>query len=603
MAILSFILIKILLLILHARFSDGIDSFTSFQSVSDGRTLVSRDGNFELGFFSPGRSRNRYLGIWYKKITVQTVVWVANRRNPINDSYGVLFLNRKGDLMLLSGSKGVVWSTNSTKIARNPIVQLLDSGNLVIRDGNDDGPWNGIGFSGTPLLKPSPGFDHEFVWNNEEVYFRFYFGKQSGIIRYVFNQTNYQFQGYFWSEASRTWVLSTYPPRDVCDNYGLCGAYGSCDSTLVLPCQCLKGFKPKASQYWDSINWSREKENQGVNNRSDAGQKEDIELEFFDLAMLAKATEDFSSENKLGEGGFGPVYKGIMDDGQEIAVKRLSLSSRQGSDEFKNEVALIAKLQHRNLVKLLGCCIQGEERILVYEFMPNKSLNFFIFDTTRHKLLDWPKRFQIISGIARGLVYLHQDSRLRIIHRDLKTSNVLLDSEMNPKISDFGLAKTFGGDQTEGNTNRVVGTYGYMAPEYAIDGQFSVKSDVFSFGILVLEIVSGKKNKGFYHPSRDLNLIGHAWGLWKKGKPLKLIDSFLQESCSESEVVRCIHIALLCVQQHPEDRPSMSSVVLMLGSVIALVKPKEPGFLIDKKSLETYSSSTNDVSISILEGR
>ncbi|XWS28051.1 hypothetical protein CRYUN_Cryun25bG0032600 [Craigia yunnanensis] len=774
--------IKILsfILILYSRFSDGIDVFTSSQSVSDGRTLVSRDGNFELGFFSPGSSRNYYLGIWYKKIPVQTVVWVANRHNPINDSNGVLLLNRKGNLILLSQGNGVVWSTNSTKIARNPIVQLLDSGNLVIRDENDDGnsetflwqsfdypadtvlagmkigwdlrtglsrsfsswkssydpspgdftagmelysypdfvawkgkkkyfrggPWNGLGFSGAPLLRPSPGFHHEFVWNNDEVYFIFYFGNQSGITRYVLNQTNYQFDGYLWSEESRTWVLSSYQPRDACDNYGFCGAYGSCDSTEVIPCQCLKGFEPKASNDWDSTNWSRgcvrtkpldcpkrdtfikfgrlklpdtahswvdkslglkqcrakclqdcscmaytntdirghgsgcviwfgdlidikqfqvggqelyirmstseagEKENHGANNMENAGQEENIELKFFDLAMLGKATKDFSTDSKLGEGGFGPVYKGTMEDGQEIAVKRLSIRSRQGSDEFKNEVALIAKLQHRNLVKLLGFCIQGEERILVYEFMPNKSLDSFIFDTTRHKLLDWPKRFHIIIGVARGLVYLHQDSRLRIIHRDLKTSNVLLDSKMNPKISDFGLAKTFGGDQTEGNTNRVVGTYGYMAPEYAINGQFSVKSDVFSFGILVLEIISGKKNKGFYHPSDDLNLIGHAWGLWRKGKPLKLIDSFLQESCSVSEVVRCIHIALLCVQQHPEDRPSMSSVVLMLGSESTLLEPKEPSFLIDKKSLETNSSpnklespSINDVSVSILEGR
>ncbi|XP_022718014.1 G-type lectin S-receptor-like serine/threonine-protein kinase SD1-1 isoform X3 [Durio zibethinus] len=362
-----------------------------------------------------------------------------------------------------------------------------------------------------------------------------------------------------------------------------------------------------------TVSW--EKENHGVNTRSNEGQKEDIELHLFDLATIVNATKDFTSYNKLGEGGFGPVYKvilhcsGTLEDGQEIAVKRLSKRSRQGSKEFKNEVALVAKLQHRNLVKLLGCCIQGEERILVYEFMPNRSLNSFIFDSTRHKLLNWPKRFHIINGVARGLVYLHQDSRLRIIHRDLKTSNVLLDSEMNPKISDFGLAKTFGGDQAEGSTNRVVGTYGYMAPEYAMDGQFSVKSDVFSFGILVLEIISGKKNTGFYHPIHDLNLIGQAWRLWKIGKPLELIDSFLQESCSPSEVVRCIHIALLCVQQRPEDRPSMSSVVLMLGGETALVKPKEPGFLINKKletecsSTKIVPSSTNDVSISIVEGR
>ncbi|XVF78679.1 hypothetical protein PTKIN_Ptkin14bG0155000 [Pterospermum kingtungense] len=786
---LYFLLIDVILLIFYSRVSNGTDTLTSSQSISDGKTLVSRDGNFELGFFSPGKSRSRYLGIWYKNIPVRTVVWVANRRNPINDSSGVLLLDRKGNLTLISQRIAVVWSTNSTKIARNPMVQLLDSGNLVVREGDNDGkfeaflwqsfdyptdtllpgmkigwdlrtglnrrlsawkslddpspgdytsgielynypdlvhwngtkkssrrgPWNGLGFSGSPAQRISPGFQYEFVWNDDEVYFRFFFSKQSSFMRYVLDQANNQVEGYLWNEESRTWVLSTYPPIDVCDNYGLCGAYGSCDSTQVVPCQCLKGFKPNTSQIRDSTNWSRGcvrnkpldcqkgdtfikfgrlklpdsahtwvdksidleecrakclqncscmaytntnitgegsgcavwfgdlldikqfqggqdlyirmstseqvqevvheeakggKKNHGVTYWSNARQKEDTELEFFDLSMLAKATKDFSPDNKLGEGGFGSVYKGTMEDGQEIAVKRLSVGSRQGSDEFKNEVELIAKLQHRNLVKLLGCCVQGEERILVYEFMPNKCLNSFIFDGTKHKVLDWPKRFRIINGVARGLVYLHQDSRLRIVHRDLKAGNVLLDSEMNPKISDFGLAKTFGGDQTEGKTNRVVGTYGYMAPEYAIDGQFSVKSDVFSFGILVLEIVSGKKNKGFYHPSHDLNLVGHAWELWKYGKPLELIDSFLQESCSVSEVVRCIQIALLCVQVNPEDRPTMSSVVLMLGSEIALAEPKEPVFLVEKKSpeIDTLSNkmespSTNDVSISILEGR
>ncbi|KAI7737794.1 hypothetical protein M8C21_011969 [Ambrosia artemisiifolia] len=202
---------------------------------------------------------------------------------------------------------------------------------------------------------------------------------------------------------------------------------------------------------------------------------EDLELPLFGLSTLLIATNDFSVDNKLGEGGFGPVYKGLLEDEQEIAVKRLAKTSSQGLGEFKNEVILISKLQHRNLVKLLGCCIEGTEKMLIYEYMSNKGLDSFIFDNTQSELLDWPARYHIIIGIARGLLYLHQDSRLRIIHRDLKVSNILLDKDMNPKISDFGMARIFEGNQIEANTNRVVGTYGYMAPEYAGDGDLSTK--------------------------------------------------------------------------------------------------------------------------------
>ncbi|KAL5730604.1 hypothetical protein ACHQM5_003405 [Ranunculus cassubicifolius] len=207
----------------------------------------------------------------------------------------------------------------------------------------------------------------------------------------------------------------------------------------------------------------------------------------------------------------GKMWYGLLGmlDGEEIAVKRLSKNSIQGVDEFRNEVMLISKLQHRNLVRLLGCCIQGEEMTLIYEFMQNNSLESFIFDETRRQLLNWKQRAQIIAGIARGLLYLHHDSRLRIIHRDLKASNILLDSELVAKISDFGLARIFGGDQMEARTRRVVGTRGYMSPEYAIDGNFSMKSDVFSFGVLVLEIISGKRNRGFCHPDHEHNLLGH----------------------------------------------------------------------------------------------
>ncbi|XP_058073048.1 G-type lectin S-receptor-like serine/threonine-protein kinase At1g11330 [Magnolia sinica] len=244
-------------------------------------------------------------------------------------------------------------------------------------------------------------------------------------------------------------------------------------------------------------------------NRLREGRRKGLELPLFSFASVVAATDNFCPTNKLGQGGFGPVYKGKLHEGQEIAVKRLSRSSGQGQEEFKNEIILIAKLQHMNLVRLLGCCIEGEEKILLYEYMPNKSLDFLLFDPTQGKLLDWGKRIHIIDGIAQGLLYLHKYSRLRVIHRDLKASNILLDGEMNPKISDFGMARIFGRNESEANTNRVVGTYGYMSPEYAMEGLFSEKSDVFSFGVLLLEIVSGKKNTSFYHSDRSLNLLGY----------------------------------------------------------------------------------------------
>ncbi|KAF3963140.1 hypothetical protein CMV_012439 [Castanea mollissima] len=285
--------------------------------------------------------------------------------------------------------------------------------------------------------------------------------------------------------------------------------------------------------------WKKRQSFKGITRKdyNNEGGNEDMELPIFDMTDIANATCNFSSNNKLGEGGFGPVYRGTLKGGQVVAIKRLSKNSGQGLDEFKNEVFSIAKLQHRNLVKLLGCCIQGNEKMLIYEYMHNKSLDTFIFDHTRSTLLDWHNRIRIICGIARGLLYLHQDSRLRIIHRDLKASNILLDDSMNPKISDFGLARTFGGDQTEDQTKRIVGTYGYMSPEYAGHGKFSIKSDIFSFGVLVLEIVSGKRNQGYCHLDDHLNLLGHAWRLWIEEKATELIDKSLGNKCTLSDQV------------------------------------------------------------------
>ncbi|KAM1033409.1 hypothetical protein FF1_036897 [Malus domestica] len=301
----------------------------------------------------------------------------------------------------------------------------------------------------------------------------------------------------------------------------------------------------------------------------------------FNFDTIRIATDDFSEANKLGQGGFGSVYKGMLISGEEIAVKRLSKSSGQGVQEFKNEVVLVAKLQHRNLVRLLGFCLEGEETILVYEYVPNKSLDYFLFEHKKREQLDWLSRTMIIGGIARGILYLHEDSRLRVIHRDLKASNILLDSNMNPKISDFGMARMFGiDDQTEGNTKRIVGTYGYMAPEYAMEGLYSVKSDVFSFGVLLLEIITGRRNfLGFHRTNCKPTLIGYVWQLWNETKGLELMDPLLKDSCSPNEFLRYIHIGLLCVQEDANNRPTMSSVVLMLKSeTIILPRPEKPAF-------------------------
>ncbi|XP_058725227.1 cysteine-rich receptor-like protein kinase 44 [Vicia villosa] len=320
-------------------------------------------------------------------------------------------------------------------------------------------------------------------------------------------------------------------------------------------------------------------------------EEDDDEIEIseslqFKLDTIRDATNDFCDENKLGQGGFGTVYRGTLPNGQEIGVKRLSKDSGQGDLEFKNEVVLVAKLQHRNLVRLLGFCIEGRERLLVYEFVPNKSLDYFIFDETKRACLNWERRYKIIAGIARGILYLHEDSRLRIIHRDLKASNILLDGEMNPKIADFGMARLFAVDQTQENTNRIVGTYGYMAPEYAMHGQFSVKSDVFSFGVLILEIISGHKNSGVRRGDTNEYLLSFVWRSWRDGSPTNIIDPTIIND-SVNEVLRCIHIGLLCVQENASSRPTMASVVLMLNShSLSLPRPSEPAFYVGSGAVD-----------------
>lgn len=783
--------------------STAADTITPTQPLNDGETLVSSGQTFELGFFSPGDSKSRYLGIWYKN-SPNTTVWVANRENPIEGSYGVLSIGNDGNLALLNKTKGIIWSSSSSRGAENPTAQLLETGNLVLRDESDvdpeiytwqsfdfpcdtllagmkfgwnlkdgqnryltswrnasdpapgdftwridivglpqmvlrkgsekmfrSGPWNGLSFNGLPLIKKT-FFTSSLVDNADEFYYSYELDDKSIITRLTLDELGI-YQRLVLSKTSKKWDI-VYPLQDdLCDDYGRCGANSICRINDRPICECLEGFVPKSQEEWEFQNWTsgcirrtqldcqkgegfmelegvklpdllefwvsksmtlKECEEECLRNcsctaytnsniseggsgcliwfrdlidirefhednkqniyirmpaselelmngssqskkrlvvvvvsstasgvfilglvlwfivrkrkkRGSETEKEDLELQLFDLATISSATNNFSDSNLIGKGGFGPVYKGTLASGQEIAVKRLSNNSGQGFQEFKNEVILIAKLQHRNLVRLLGYCVE-EERMLVYEYMPNKSLDCFIFDQERSILLNWPRRFDIVMGVARGLLYLHQDSRLRIIHRDLKTSNILLDSELNPKISDFGIARVFGGQQTEAKTKLVIGTYGYMSPEYAIDGKFSVKSDVFSFGVLLLEIVSSKKNRGFCHPDHHHNLLGHAWLLWNERKTMELMDAGLKDSCIESQVLRCIQVGLLCVQKLPVDRPTMSSIIFMLGNEEAtLPQPKQPGFFFERSSEgdDKGCYTENTVTLTILEAR
>ncbi|XP_040375334.1 G-type lectin S-receptor-like serine/threonine-protein kinase RKS1 [Rosa chinensis] len=715
-------LVKALLLFLLFRFCDSRDTLTwnQEQLKDDGGVLVSKQSKFELGFFSPGNSSYRYIGIWYSqtKVSEKTVVWVANRNNPINDTSGVLKINRYGELALYAYNMNntPVWSTNVSRPVQNNnastfSAQLLDAGNLVVflDDNNEIYVWQSFDYPTDTLIpgmkvgvnwktglewvltswksQDDPGLGDytfrlypdqtaapqyfmykglskywrsesgpgpPFVTNQEETYN--FFNYTNAITRTTLNDSGRLYR-LTWDNGGVQWKEDFSAPKSRCDWYGQCGANSKCkpDNINEFECECLPGYEPSSINDWNQKNgsggcvskrvgvskcgsgdgfvnvarvkfpdtsiasrlrtgmsakeceqdclrncsctaylsieyeglvdcliwyddlmdilvytergrelyvrvnktelaayagrsqvflerrgmlaipilsallalvliimlacwWRKKNRNTKENNVYCLGidfvEAEELEetqrhpeLQFFDLDTIIAATDHFSPVNELGHGGFGSVYKGQLPNEQKVAVKRLSRTSGQGIEEFKNEVALIARLQHRNLVKLLGCCMKGEERMLVLEYMPNKSLDSFLFDNTRQSFLDWEKRFEIINGIAHGILYLHQDSRLRIIHRDLKTSNVLLDAEMNPKISDFGMARIFHRDQLQDKTNRIVGTYGYMSPEYAVFGRFSTKSDVFSFGIIMLEILSGQKNNGFVPEDPSMNLI------------------------------------------------------------------------------------------------
>ncbi|XWS27387.1 hypothetical protein CRYUN_Cryun26dG0110800 [Craigia yunnanensis] len=307
----------------------------------------------------------------------------------------------------------------------------------------------------------------------------------------------------------------------------------------------------------------------------------DLQTGYFSLRQIKAATNNFDSANKIGEGGFGPVYKGVLSDGIIIAVKQLSSKSKQGNREFVNEIGMISALQHPNLVKLHGCCIEGNQLLLIYEYLENNSLARALFGRDEHRLtLDWSTRKKICLGIARGLAYLHEESRLKIVHRDIKATNVLLDKDLNAKISDFGLAKLDEEENTHIST-RIAGTIGYMAPEYAMRGYLTDKADVYSFGVVLLEIVSGKSNTNYRPKEEFVYLLDWAYVQQEQGNLLELVDPSLGSKYSKEEALRMLNLALLCTNPSPTLRPSMSSVVSMIEGKIPVKAP-----LIKRKDAE-----------------
>ncbi|KAG0459565.1 hypothetical protein HPP92_022693 [Vanilla planifolia] len=292
-----------------------------------------------------------------------------------------------------------------------------------------------------------------------------------------------------------------------------------------------------------------------------------LQTGMFTLRQIKAATKNFSPENKIGEGGFGSVYKGVLSDGSLIAVKQLSSKSKQGNREFVNEIGMISALNHPNLVKLFGCCTEGNQLLVIYEYMENNSLAQALFGPEVNRLsLDWPTRKRICLDIARGMAYLHEESRIRIVHRDIKATNILLDKDLNAKISDFGLAKLIEEENTHIST-RIAGTAGYMAPEYAMRGYLTDKAHVYSFGVVMLEIVSGKSNTNFKPKGESVYLLDWAYVLQERGNLLELVDPNLGTNYSPDEALQMLELTVSCANPSPTLRPTMSTVMSILDGI------------------------------------
>ncbi|KAG1347233.1 putative G-type lectin S-receptor-like serine/threonine-protein kinase [Cocos nucifera] len=766
------------------------DIISSGESLSGNQTIVSKESNFELGFFTPRNSRNYYVGIWYKRIPVQTVIWVANRATPITNTSSAEFkISEDGKLVLLNSSKILVWSTNSTpSTSDSTVAVLLDTGNLVIRNGSNttiwesfghptdtlmpegwigvnkitgefqsatswespenpapgpftlslgpdrskqfvllwndseiywsSGLWNGRYFPALPATTENTPFNLTFIDNEQRMYGMYTIFSSSFITHTVIGSSGLLTQRY-WLDSTQEWQSISSQPLPQCDVYSLCGAFGICDQkSSDNICSCSTGFEPASMKEWELNVWSSgcvRKTSLRCSNKSSAGGEGDRFLEMTNMRLppnpqnltvgsakyceqaclnncscnayaygsvcsiwtgdlrnlvqlydgdsgagtlylrlaasdfpgsrsshklvigltlsviggilgilcvlvglfwafqrrkririakqvegslilftygdLQHATKNFSE--KLGSGGFGSVFKGTLADSTNVAVKKLE-GLRQGDKQFRNEVSTLAAVQHVNVVRLRGFCSEGSKRLLVYEYMSGGSLDSHLFQNNS-AALDWRMRYQTILGIARGLAYLHEKCRERIIHCDLKPDNILLDGDFCAKVADFGMAKLIGRDFSRVLTT-LRGTVGYLAPEWISGLPITSKVDVYSFGMMLFELISGKRNT--MHSVDGSKIFYPSWAATKiiEGDIFSLLDDRLNGAADVEELTRVCRVACWCIQDSEGHRPTMGQVVQILEGVLEVSMPPLPRALQllmeDQSQIRDHLSST-----------
>lgn len=474
------------------------------------------------------------------------------RVSPLSLTYYGLCLGNGNYTVKLHFAEIIFINDKSFNSLGERIFDVYIQGKLVLKDFNIE---KEAGGTGKPIIK---NFTAEVTSHTLKVQF-YWAGRGT---------TGIPLRGFYGPLISAISVDPNFePPSPPGKNWDIKIVVGAAAVAVVLVLLTLGILRRKG---WLGGKTSEDKELRGL----------DLQTGLFTLRQIKAATKNFDAENKLGEGGFGAVFKGTLSDGTVIAVKQLSSKSKQGNREFVNEVGMISALQHPNLVKLYGCCIEGNQLSLVYEYMENNCLSRALFgrDATYKLKLNWSTRQNICVGIARGLAYLHEESTLKIVHRDIKTSNVLLDKDMNAKISDFGLAKLDEDDNTHIST-RIAGTIGYMAPEYAMRGYLTDKADVYSFGVVALEIVSGKSNTNYRPKEEFVYLLDWAYVLQERGALLELVDPDLGSEYSSEQAMVMLNVALLCTNASPTLRPTMSQVVSMLeGRTAVQDLLSDPGF-------------------------